>query len=461
MAILKIGRVGFDIELDHPETFRQRARFDDAVIILSGDLVSGSLAQTKALREELVSQAEMGFIVPVTWTGDARLDGFYEVLSVDVNTRTLTDAGYAEFSISLKRFGGALGDVLQESQLTFALRANPHGVTTSGADTMIGINLPDWYDDGVSAPLSSTTFDVLSPDGTGNLVDAVHQYRGDGISGSPGSTSVPRWRTPIDEYYNGAAQLWVESRLIAGRFLDPALTKDVTLGLKDWYLTNGIIRFQPNATTLSRFDLDLWGQGDMPGHPPGVFAGHKFDFKTNPAGGNAETASTYTPLDLIQTLEVLENRPEVVSVRFTGQTEGSPFRFYSHEVTMRRGACFVVGRTIYTGVGALSEVGFGIFSSPAELALALTGGMKRSGTSGTDDQWMISHADTVHTITTDLTLGSAIFFDTTNPSHTEIFHWVLGIQPRDGTGPWVNVAAQKIEDKYLMATDEVVRTMRA
>jgi hypothetical protein len=71
---LQIGRVGLDVTLDDPEQLAEQAG-DRRQLTVTGTLLAATLAETKALRDELAAMVDLGGLVPVTWTGDPNIDG--------------------------------------------------------------------------------------------------------------------------------------------------------------------------------------------------------------------------------------------------------------------------------------------------------------------------------------------------------------------------------------------------
>ena len=231
MAVLTIGRVGLDpVTVDDPTGIRVRSRRGSRIVTIAGDLAAASLADTLALRDELAATVDATKSVPVTWTGDSRLDGFWIPRAAAMSVESLQASGWVPFDMDLE-FVGTSADVQMQSVITAAVRSNAHGVDASEAEFWLALPTGwDQFDDGQVAP----TF--LTRSG----VDAVTVVR------DVATSTHPTWGIAPANALKGAATIKVSGYVRAG--LSCPNSPD------NWELSNGLVRVTPNGTSL-RWDV--------------------------------------------------------------------------------------------------------------------------------------------------------------------------------------------------------------
>jgi len=142
-ARLTIGRVGLDVTSgDEVDPF-PGITWDGDRLSFSGMVKSDSVNGGKALRQQLNGYGPHNPdepVVPVTWSGDSGVDGFYTVLSTEVNANDgtyLGDAWWFPFSVDLERVPGWQAPLF-EVLASGADRANVHSVASQARSWVAG-----------------------------------------------------------------------------------------------------------------------------------------------------------------------------------------------------------------------------------------------------------------------------------------------------------------------------------
>lgn len=298
MAILTIGRVGLDVDLNHPSQLRESRNVDSREMVLSGFIRSTSKANTEYLRDELLEQ--QGQVVAVTYTGDDHYDAFYLLQDVSIESieTSYLYRGLWLFEVVLLRIGGA-GRVEFQSNITGTVLDNSVGLTEA--------EVTPW----ICPPDGHQAFNWVS--GGGNF---FREYD-DGASGdqirvyySAGDFSADAtWGANPSSFYDGAARLSIGGLARAGL--------DVEQDLDGWQLDNGIIRLKPNGAA-NAIEFSVWD--------------------TTGAAYESETEWEFQYNSSAQTfgyMAVLRNDPEAVTLRLMA-TSGRR----TLDITLRRGAAY-------------------------------------------------------------------------------------------------------------------------
>ena len=302
MAVLTIGRVGLDVDIVDPDKVRESAARNGRRLSLRGVLLGSTLAESQALRDELLAAAELGRVSPVTWTGDASLDGFYRIRSVSVEVRSLNAAGFVPFQVELEQIGTA-GDLVFRTKLTGTVAANDHGITEAES---AAFHAPPRghvaYDTGSAVPGS------VVRTGSGG---AIRTYR------DVSFTVDPFWSiAAASSYYNAAV------KVSTGATLRERAGLSVANDPGNFRLENELVRVTPNATG---------GRLDVSHHD----------------GTQWETAKVWriqsggADVDAWDAIAVLRNTPDECAVRLTRDvTAGGRVTL---DLSLRRGSRFVEG----------------------------------------------------------------------------------------------------------------------
>lgn len=410
MSILTIGRVGLDADQVEVNDWDQSGR----TISVSGELWS-TVADAKVLRQQLAGYVDNldEPIVPVTWSEDSSVDGYYWVRSADVTTMPVSlVTGIFGFSVTLEQVDGFAGP-LMETVITGAVRSNAHSITSSNAVAAIGVSDEVLEFNDSSNPVSSGKFTRSAEDGTVRIIKTNTYVRRQSFS-----------IAPADWYLTSA-------RIELGSPLRAVVGSQIPETMTDWRLSNGLVRVAITASgfTLSGWDGSAWSTAKV----------LQFTF-------SGTAISTYT----IAGVRVLRNSPEecilrvsfdIPSALLTALGAGA-VRGYA-DVALRRGdrmARFVLvtSRTLSTP---------GVKLQTTEAGTNLTGGLRATSNDADGHRYVLS-TPVAHT--TDTTNGAIAATGTIDE-----FPFAAGLEI-DGSSAATNDVAQTIIYQYMAATSERV-----
>jgi hypothetical protein len=231
MATLRIGRLSMTV------TEVNAVDLQGGVLRLSGDIVGSSLAQTRALLDELdATLRNPDLPIAVTWSEDPLIDAFYLPAGGAARIVTLTGNGWGRWSANLIRLGTEVA-VRFQSKLTGKTLTNDHSYTGPG----VGYVGPpvDWRTFDPSAGV--TTLARIGSDGTSRVrlnVDA---------------DAHPIWMVAPASYYKGACEIFLDGFLRAGR--------DAPNDPLDWQIGNNLVRVTPDVDgglDVEHYDGAAW-----------------------------------------------------------------------------------------------------------------------------------------------------------------------------------------------------------
>ncbi len=301
MAVLTVGRVGLDpVSVDDPDRLVVRVRAGRGrELQLRGDLVAASLADTLALRDELAATVEHGRFVPVTWTGDSRIDGYYRLLAADVDVQSLNDRGFAPYSLRLERVGSE-ADVAMQSVVTGAVRSNVQGVDLAEAQP--------WH----ALPAGYTGYDP--PSTPSYVVRSTADGQSAKVWYDIDVTVDPTWGIAPSAFYRAAAEIKV------GGYVRAGLSCPNTPA--DWELSNGVVKIAPNGSNAGQLDVSTW---------------------TGSAWSSPKTWEirwSGTAVNGWRSVSILRNDPEACAVRLVYMRDPNAGRMTA-DLLLRRGSRFV------------------------------------------------------------------------------------------------------------------------
>lgn len=366
MAILTIGRIGLDVTLSDPQGFDERTDGEQVSLSIRGQIKNAStLAQAQAVKEELLAQ--VGRVVPVTYTTDSAINGFYVLTSASVNT----DRQYAPYSNYLFPFTAELARIdspTWELAYTGGLMPNAHTIAATADKGMLAIPVTfTWAAD----PSGATTSAVLSCDG-----DDVRIY----YALDPGD-SGPEYAIAPGDFYDAACEVWVDSRLRAGsnRRL-PAFT---TVRLNNYLVRVDV------GTGVAGGDIDIAHYAD------GAWQTAKtYNLRwEGVAGENSGWVDCF----------IVRNDPEEVSVQFVKPR--ATIGYLAMTITLRRG-----WRTVLVTLFTDGAIDCGVNRKSAEAATALTVGASTYGivataADGNGDKYLILSPQALTTVDLATTAG--------------------------------------------------------
>ncbi len=315
MGALNIGRVGLDLDMDHPAKWTDSRGLEEREMTVSGFLRSTSVTNTKVLRSELLEM--QGHIIAVTYSLDAHFDGFYVLGDARVGTALTSYAyrGLFPYEIGLFRIGSKSRVELQ-SNVTGTVLANDYTIleneTTPFISPPVGHLAFRWD------AATVTTFSRTSEDGTLDVYTSAGDFSKDASWGADPAT-----------YYSGACELWVGNtlRLRAGL--------DVPHNPGNWQLDNGLIRITAETGNTGRIEVETYGGA--------VWESLK-DFAFSDDGVKVGRWEFFS---------VSRNDPEAVTVHLVA---GTATARQTLDIHIRRGAPFFMGAYGVSGTSSILKV---------------------------------------------------------------------------------------------------------
>jgi hypothetical protein len=296
---LTIGRCGLDVTHDEVQSL------DDTGtnVRISGWLRASTLADAKVLRQQLLGHVNNPDepVVPVTWSTDSTLDGFYRVTNASVgmqHEQRNIDNLIFPFSVELERMANTNSAAAFESSVDMAYKTNAYSSAGSshncpGLPSPLGTGA---YRDGNTWSLFSSA--SFTPDsGTWRNADFAS-------ASLPKSIVTLSETTPAD-YYDCSVKLTTGSsdRVVVGRRIDQDST--------NLRIDNGLMRLKVTSWTGPVFSCQWY------------YSGAWSTAKTFQFSSSSITAYAVT---------CMRNAPERVSIRLL-----APNAKYI-DISMRRGA---------------------------------------------------------------------------------------------------------------------------
>ncbi len=363
MSIFQLGRAfdTLDVDINQFQMSGDTVSIAGDVFIPAG--TTGPAGWASAVRDRLnalvMSRDEP--VIPVVWSEDSTIDGFYKVESVTTSNpaAALVD-GYVQWQAQLSRFGG--GSLPQcEVYSTHSVRPNSASVTTT---TLNGSN--DYRR--LAVPAAATDFWCGSQSTAATRTTSSGALSCWYLPTYPAALTSTFTVAPGD-YYDGACEIRTgygaaASQLVLGKYA-PRPFDGMTI-------SNGLVRvfLHPSIDTafeVEVFDGSAWenlisGTGWRIEHDYGGGSNHQWDLS------NAST-------------QILRNSPERCTVRLVLAEAATVAQFGRVwiDLTVRRGDPFVGGLVQFDTNGSLSGV-VAIEPTTSTASTALTGGLRASST---------------------------------------------------------------------------------
>lgn len=277
-----------------------------------------TIEHIKYIRDELVSLAAYGLVVPFRYDGDSTYDGYVRVQSSSVNTTRYSLGGF-RYSVQFEYLGRS-GEIQFESRFTGALLDNDHSITS----TTNQFHVPP-----------SNHYNYFH---TGQPTDGTRISK-DLTSSSSGATTTLRIKTDNNlrdqnatyhvepsDYYKGAVRISTGTYLSgfnvdtdnsdnvtgAVTFDTPAL--EVRCGLfsknkpSNLILENGLIKIEFSAsTTQALFTSYIYDVADYQ-------SSKTWAFSRGAPSGSDQLGTNWQGW---RTMQILKNHPECATVRCT------------------------------------------------------------------------------------------------------------------------------------------------
>lgn len=418
MGTLSIGRVTVDATINDPRDWRSTSTPGSRIHTISGFLNDTTLAKTQALRTELLEQ--VGHTIPITYSADTTLNGFYILngVSIDSEPFSINGTGFFRFTLTGDRLGSE-AQTEHQSLLTGALIANDHGLIVS--------EVKFWHSPPVGALAydggkvgTPTAWTRTTEDGTIPVILGL-------------DTSVdPKWSVPPANYYDGGARVKVNGYTRAG--LDAPNTP------ASWEIGNGLVKVTPGTTTGTSNGRIIVSHWD----------GSAWDAVTY----NIKFATT-TVIPEWHYVTIVRNTAEVSTVRLVRDAEESPATTHRHvlDITVRRGSLFA--QCYFTWTGAATTWSLDRNATEASTAITPTGAssavaLRATSNDGNGNRYVMGSSKTT---TKDTTNGGLDF------ASTKTFDFFLGAEI-GGSGAAANDQAGDQCLQYLGAFTETVRAVK-
>ena len=387
----------------------------DREVSLSGQFVADSVAAAKVLRDELISMGNSALLLPFTYTGDDKFEGYCELDGVNVNSNKLA-TGLFEYSFTLI-VKGRVSEMLFESNMSGSLLTNSHSVTTGST-----VYAP-WH----AVPVNTFNYnhekaptDAVRATSEGNVVFFYDPDIRD---------AAAQWLVNPADYYKGACRVIINNTTRTG-YLSENTPTGVTL-------SNGIIQLTSGANTdQSRFTIKFYDNGS--------FVSERTIAITSGSSG--------TEYKLWQTAQIVRNEPHECVVRFATYSDTNGDGRLIVDATVKRGAHHI-GLNISQGPTADRAA-----NSRVNLDVVSGGGTFTTGTG-----YIIENA--IDNAGQKFLMGSPQGFtaDTsnklihlTNPQFKTFIGYVY-----NASNPATIDTADAVRDQYLESMFENVRLVRA
>lgn len=369
---IAIGRAGRDtgLTLNSPAYWN----IDGDEVDCGGSLTASSYVRLVILRAQFTGLAANidEPVVPVNWTGDATVDGYYEVAGAEV---PMPPRGLAALKLDWRaklRRVAAHPDI-QSRMIGNRVKTNDGGVVK--ASTVPWWACPDDATMDYIPDASSAT--RAGADGTARV-----WYRTDG---TVLYNRTNRWQCLASDYYDAACRVELYDGTgyytLVGRRLP---NTNVQVG---WRITNGLVRASygggDGLLKVEHYVSGSWSVSKI----------YKLTTGTGP-----------TTIGAIRTVTVKQNSPEQVTVRlgFDQDNTTTPAAV-TVDLTLRRGALWVDGRMSRSAeIVAALATGMGIYRSTAEAATAHTNGVHATAADAAGGKYLLN---TTNAKTNDLTQG--------------------------------------------------------
>lgn len=355
---LQIGRVSL------PRT--AEASLNGRTLSLSGSVQASTSAAAIALRQRLSGYVDNPDepVVPLVWSVDTTLNGYYRVLSATVvldRDRSYVSRGEFHFnwSATLEQVVGFQAPLV-EGRFVGATRSNAHSITSTSTRTWQGIpgDAVGYYN-----PDGGSLTETLSSTSNGGEVAFMASTSGDAITQRNRYFDlVPSFYTAPGDWYDASCCVFINDQIAVGRQVQNTATS--------WVIANEVVKVEPGA-----------GAGQ-------IKVSHWTTAWESVTTYTLTTTTSFTSLtNQPHTVSVLRNSPECCVIRLTydGTSVNTGFR-YTLDISLRRGSRYA---EFYCDSGATTAV-WGIARTAATAATALTGGIVRTSADADGNKFILA-----------------------------------------------------------------------
>jgi hypothetical protein len=315
---LYVGRVGLTVPMLSPRQWDQ----DSNRVSLAGTFIANSTMGANVLRQQIAGLADNPDepVVPVRWTEDPSIDGYYRVLATRIGSHKASLFGHAwDFAFELERVGAGWRLPGFESIVAYAWAANYAGRASSNAKPWVAVS------ENVVDLQRTPTTEWACADSSATVLQLDLAL-----------TDTVRWAIRPADHYLGAATLRIDDQVIVGHQAD-------NLDPYGWSISNGLIEVQ-----LSTGIVGVAARGDFivrhrtTGNAWTSWKGWELDINPGLLG--------FPQLGSATGLRVIRNSPEEVIIRVVAVRDHTGVVLAAREtydVSLRRGANYftVVAKT--------------------------------------------------------------------------------------------------------------------
>lgn len=380
---LTIGRVGLaaakggdGYTLDDPHTVDRQGK----TVAVQGIHTATTQADLMWRAQQILGlvRGDDERVVPVAYTSEASLNGFYRVLDAAVlhDRGTVRAAGYLEWAVQLEELTTwRLPRV--EYPTDYGLRVNSHSITAFDMTVAVPGAMKMY------SPPFTTDANTSRPVSDGSSVVIIQDIG----ATTTGTSGIGKLVIPADDYYHGGCRVEFNTegaiwRTAVGRISFPA-----TGSLR---ISNGLVRATIVYGTAASSDLDIeWWDGTQ--------WDTATDFYLEGVGTHGEL--------VYYSAEILRNTPERVVVRFTTEMSSISDGVATVDFSLRRGLRWLhclCESAVAPATGW--RAGFGT-STPST---SITGGVRRTSDNAGGNREILTgpSATTVDTANGRVTTGS-------------------------------------------------------
>lgn len=391
---LTIGRAGIDVDLTSPRTWNTNGDLVDFEVTVYPD---GASAATRVEEQTILVEQLTGMVgspdtpvVPVTWDAWPAVDGFYEIVDLDLSMVGAALAGAPwQLAGSLRRVS-AFASPAVESRLLHARRSGT-AVSAGNADPLVGVPGEATVYQRANVGLGGLTSRACAlPDGSAGGSVLVQVWA------DTDAQADATWQVEPADFYEGACQInrglaagiSAGTRAILGRQTPGALNPNT-----GWVMGNSLVSVLPSqaigGTAGTLTILSYAGSAYESAQEISLFIS-----SSNPA---SDAPSTFSGLS------ILRNAPEACTVRLGGYTADAAY--FTLDLTVRRGDRLV------QGLLRSSLEGYLLVGPTSGTYSALTGGAQRSTNDADGNRLVVCSADTVNANGQADTAGTATVLD--------------------------------------------------
>ena len=347
---LQIGRAGLvdSLTITGPQDWRVSGRRHR----VGGMFASSSLANTKAIRDVLLAQ--VGEVIPVTYSTDSSFDGFYRLLDADVDARhrygSLQGNGLFDFNVDLELIGTYSSAEFQ-GLIDNQLHSNAVGLIASEVN---------WWH---APPIGAIAYTNGDTAGSTGLITRT---------GADGDVTVaigipdtsPQWTVSPANYYSGGCYVKVGGKTRAG--------VDVPLDVTDWEIGNSLVKVTPGLTASASN-----GEIEVAHYDTSAYATAK---------AYRILYATTNQVVSWSKFRIIKNTVEecvIELVEDANEAGGNKFTRHTLTLGVRRGGLLVYGYHVYDGAAATWTVER--VSAEAATAITPTGATGAAAVRATSD----------------------------------------------------------------------------